>query len=112
MRVTQPIISLQIACLEQRLSFPLVDRGNGRLKSTPGGMLFYAEADKVLAGMNCPSEAVRQIRTALAGSLTADHPSATIYHVIVASCARDRAPSILPQFFLSMPVDKLAPLYA
>ena len=70
------------------------------------------EADKVLTGMNCLSEAVRQIRTALAGSLTADHPSATIYHVIVASCARDRAPSILPQFFLSMPVDKLAPLYA
>ena len=66
------------------------------------------EADKVLTGMNCPSEAVRQIRTAQAGFIIANHPSATIYHVIV----RDRAPSILPQFFLSMPVDKLAPLYA
>ena len=70
------------------------------------------EADKVLTGMNCPSEAVRQIRTAQAGLIIANHPSATIYHVIVASCARDRAPSILPQFFLSMPVDKLGPLYA
>ena len=112
MRVTQPIISLQIACLEQRLSFPLVDRGNGRLKSTPGGMLFYAEADKVLAGMNCPSEAVRQIRTAQAGFIIANHPSATIYHEIVASCVRDREPSVLPQSLLSMLVDKLGPLYA
>ena len=68
------------------------------------------EADKVLTGMNCLSEAVRQIRTALAGSLTADHPSATIYHVIVASCARDREPSVLPQSFLLMLVDKLGPL--
>ena len=101
LRVMQPPVSTQIACL---------DRGDGRLKPTPEGMLFYAEADKMLTGMNCLSEAVRQIRTAQAGFIIANHPSATIYHEIIASCVRDREPSVLPQSFLLMLVDKLGPL--
>ena len=79
MGVTQPAVSAQIARLEQELGFPLFDRTNGRLKPTAEGMLFYAEADKVLAGMDRLSEAARQIRTAQAGRLIiASHPSAAI----------------------------------
>src|SRR5262249_1001151 len=79
MRVTQPAVSAQIARLEQELGFPLFDRSNGRLKPTAEGMLFYAEADKVLSGMDRLSEAARQIRTAQAGWLIiAGHPSAAI----------------------------------
>src|SRR5215813_4116969 len=79
MRVTQPAVSAQIARLEQELGFPLFDRSNGRLKPTAEGMLFYAEADKVLTGMDRLSEAARQIRTAQAGRLIiAGHPSAAI----------------------------------
>jgi len=79
MRVTQPAVSAQIARLEQELGFPLFERSNGRLKPTAEGMLFYAEADKVLTGMDRLSEAARQIRTAQAGRLViASHPSAAI----------------------------------
>jgi DNA-binding transcriptional LysR family regulator len=79
MRVTQPAVSAQIARLEQELGFPLFDRSNGRLKPTAEGMLFYAEADKVLTGMDRLSEAARQIRTAQAGRLIiASHPGAAI----------------------------------
>ena len=75
----QPAVSAQIARLEQELGFPLFDRSNGRLKPTAEGMLFYAEADKVLTGMDRLSEAARQIRTAQAGRLViASHPSAAI----------------------------------
>ena len=79
MRVMQPAVSVQIARLEQELGFPLFDRSNGRLKPTAEGILFYAEADKVLTGMDRLSEAARQIRTAQAGRLIiAGHPSAAI----------------------------------
>jgi len=79
MGVTQPAVSAQIARLEQELGFPLFDRTNGRLKPTAEGMLFYAEADRVLAGMDRLSEAARRIRTAQAGRLIiASHPSAAI----------------------------------
>src|SRR5215470_7271074 len=67
MGVTQPAVSVQIARLEQELGFPLFERTNGRLK--PTGMLFYAEVDKLLAGMDCLSQAARQIRVAQAGRL-------------------------------------------
>src|SRR5262252_966820 len=79
MGVTQPAVSAQIARLEQELGFPLFDRTNGRLRPTAEGMLFYAEADRVLAGMDRLSEAARRIRTAQAGRLIiASHPSAAI----------------------------------
>jgi DNA-binding transcriptional LysR family regulator len=78
MRVTQPTVSLQIARLEQELGFPLFDRSNGRLKPTAEGMPFYAEADKVLTGMDRVSEAARQIRTAQGRLIIASHPSAAI----------------------------------
>ena len=63
-RVTQPAVSAQIARVEQGLSFPLFDPSNERLKPPTEGMLFDAEDDKVLAGMDRLSEAARQIPTA------------------------------------------------
>ena len=76
---TQPAVSAQIARLEQELGFSLFDRSNGRLKPTAEGMLFYAEADKALTGIDRLTEAARQIRTAQVGRLViASHPSAAI----------------------------------
>src|SRR5262249_22286728 len=77
--VTQPAVSAQIARVEQELGFALFDRSNGRLKPTPEGMLFYAEADRALTGMDRLTQAAEQIRTAHVGRLViASHPSAAI----------------------------------
>jgi DNA-binding transcriptional LysR family regulator len=77
--VTQPAVSAQIARLEQELGFLLFERGNGRLKPTPEGLLFYAEASKALTGIDRLTQAALQIRTAQVGHLVvASHPSAAI----------------------------------
>ncbi len=77
--VTQPAVSAQIARLEQELGFSLFDRGNGRLKPTAEGLLFYAEASKALTGIDRLTQAAEQIRTAQMGRLIiASHPSAAI----------------------------------
>src|SRR5262245_47703319 len=77
--VTQPAVSAQIAKLEQELGFSLFDRGNGRLKPTAEGLLFYAEASKALTGIDRLARAAEQIRTAQLGRLIiASHPSAAI----------------------------------
>jgi DNA-binding transcriptional LysR family regulator len=79
MGVSQPAVSAQIARLEQELGFALFDRGNGRLKPTAEGMLFYAEASKALTGIDRLAQAAEQIRTAQLGRLViASHPSAAI----------------------------------
>src|SRR5262245_10856862 len=67
-------VSAQIARLKSRLSFPLFDRSNKRLKPPVEGMLLDVEADKVLTGMDRLSEAAQHIPTA--------HPSP-----IVRACA-------------------------
>jgi len=77
--VTQPAVSAQIARLEQELGFQLFERGNGRLKPTPEGLIFYAEASKALTGIDRLTQAAEQIRTAQVGRLViASHPSAAI----------------------------------
>ena len=50
--VTQPAVSTQIARLEEAIGFALFERSGGRLKPTPEGMLFYAEATRVLQTMD------------------------------------------------------------
>lgn len=95
--VTQPAVSGQIARLEQVLGFSLFDRGNGRLKPTPEGMLFYAEAARALTGIDRLAQAAEQIRTAQLGRLViASHPSASISLLpdLVSSFLADR-PSVL-----------------
>lgn len=97
MGVTQPAVSGQIARLEQELGFSLFDRGNGRLKPTPEGMLFYAEATRALTGIDRLAQAAEQIRTAQLGRLViASHPSAAISLLpdLVASFLADR-PGVL-----------------
>jgi DNA-binding transcriptional LysR family regulator len=77
--VTQPAVSAQIARLEQELGFSLFERGNGRLKPTPEGLLFYAEASKALTGIDRLTQAALQIRTAQVGRLViASNPSTAI----------------------------------
>ena len=79
MGVTQPAVSAQIARLEQELGFSLFDRSNGRLKPTAEGILFYAEANRALNGIDRLAQAAEQIRTAQTRRLViASHPSAAI----------------------------------
>ena len=77
--VTQPAVSTQIARLEEAIGFALFERSGGRLKPTPEGMLFYAEATRVLGEVDRLQSATAQIREGQAGRLAiASHPWAAI----------------------------------
>jgi len=77
--VTQPAVSTQIARLEETIGFALFERSGGRLKPTPEGLLFYAEATRVLGEVDRLETAAAQIREGEAGRLTiASHPWAAI----------------------------------
>jgi DNA-binding transcriptional LysR family regulator len=79
MGVTQPAVSTQIARLEEAIGFALFERSGGRLKPTPEGMLFYAEATRVLGEVDRLQAATAQIREGQAGRLAiASHPWAAI----------------------------------
>jgi DNA-binding transcriptional LysR family regulator len=77
--VTQPAVSTQIARLEEAIGFALFERSGGRLKPTPEGMLFYAEATRVLGEVDRLQATTVQIREGQAGRLAiASHPWAAI----------------------------------
>ncbi len=79
MGVTQPAVSTQIARLEETIGFALFERSGGRLKPTAEGMLFYAEATRVLGEVDRLQAATAQIRDGNAGRLAiASHPWAAI----------------------------------
>ena len=79
MGVSQPAVSTQIARLEESVGFSLFERAGGRLKPTPEGMLFYAEASRVLGEVDRLQAATAQIRQGQSGRLViASHPSASI----------------------------------
>ncbi len=79
MGVTQPAVSTQIARLEETVGFSLFERANGRLKPTAEGILFYAEASRVLGEVDRLQAATVQIREGQSGRLAiASHPSAAI----------------------------------
>jgi DNA-binding transcriptional LysR family regulator len=79
MGVTQPAVSTQIARLEETIGFALFERSGGRLKPTPEGLLFYAEATRVLGEVDRLETAAAQIREGEAGRLAiASHPWAAI----------------------------------
>src|SRR5258707_3184016 len=79
MGVTQPAVSTQIARLEETIGFALFERSGGRLKPTPEGLLFYAEASRVLGEVDRLQAATAQIREGQSGRLViASHPSASI----------------------------------
>jgi DNA-binding transcriptional LysR family regulator len=79
MGVTQPAVSTQIARLEEMVGFALFERSGGRLKPTSEGMLFYAEAMRVLGEFDRLQTTTAQIREGQAGRLTiASHPWAAI----------------------------------
>jgi DNA-binding transcriptional LysR family regulator len=79
MGLTQPAVSTQIARLEETIGFALFERSGGRLKPTPEGLLFYAEATRVLGEVDRLQATTVQIREGQAGRLTiASHPWAAI----------------------------------
>lgn len=77
--LTQPAVSTQIARLEEAIGFALFERSGGRLKPTAEGVLFYAEANRVLGEVDRLQAATAQIREGQAGRLAiASHPWAAI----------------------------------
>jgi DNA-binding transcriptional LysR family regulator len=79
MGITQPAVSSQIAKLEEAVGFSLFERSGGRLKPTSEGMLFYAEASRVLGEVDRLAATTAQIREGQSGRLViASHPSAAI----------------------------------
>jgi DNA-binding transcriptional LysR family regulator len=61
------------------VGFSLFERANGRLKPTAEGILFYAEASRVLGEVDRLQAATAQIREGQSGRLAvASHPSAAI----------------------------------
>ena len=77
--ITQPAVSGQIAKLEESVGFPLFERAGGRLKPTPEGLLFYAEASRVLGEVDRLTATTAQIREGQSGRLViASHPAAAI----------------------------------
>ncbi|WP_421997313.1 LysR family transcriptional regulator [Reyranella sp.] len=77
--LTQPAVSTQIARLEETIGFALFERSGGRLKPTAEGVLFYAEANRVLGEVDRLQAATAQIREGQAGRLAiASHPWAAI----------------------------------
>ena len=93
MGITQPAVSSQIAKLEETVGFSLFERAGGRLKPTPEGMLFYAEASRVLGEVDRLTTTTAQIREGQSGRLViASHPSAAISLLppLVAEFLRER----------------------
>src|SRR6201991_3414347 len=91
--ITQHAVSVQIAKLEESVGFPLFERAGGRLKPTPEGMLFYAEASRVLGEVDRLAATTVQIREGQSGRLViASHPSAPISLLppLVAKFLRER----------------------
>jgi DNA-binding transcriptional LysR family regulator len=79
MGVSQPAVSAQIVRLEESVGFALFERAGGRLKPTAEGLLFYAEASRVLGEVDRLQAATAQIREGQSGRLViASHPSAAI----------------------------------
>ena len=79
MGVSQPAVSAQIVRLEESVGFALFERVGGRLKPTAEGLLFYAEASRVLGEVDRLQAATAQIREGQSGRLViASHPSAAI----------------------------------
>lgn len=79
MGVTQPAVSTQIARLEESVGFSLFERVGGRLKPTAEGLLFYAEASRVLGEVDRLQATTAQIREGQSGRLViASHPAASI----------------------------------
>ena len=79
MGLTQPAVSIQIARLEEACGFSLFERLGGRLRPTAEGMLFYAEASRVLGEVDRLATTTAQIRGGQSGKLViASHPSAAI----------------------------------
>lgn len=79
LRVTQPAVSAQIARLEAQVGFDLFERTGGRLKPTPEGRQFYAEAMHALGMIDRLEQVSSGIRNGRAGSIIiASYPVASV----------------------------------
>jgi DNA-binding transcriptional LysR family regulator len=76
--LTQPAVSAQIARLEATVGFALFERVGRNLKPTPEGLLFYAEATRVLDELDRLQATTERIRQGELGRLViASHPWAS-----------------------------------
>ena len=98
LHVTQPAVSHLITALESDLGFRLFDRIKGRLHPTKDADLFYAEVDKVFAGLESLGRSGRAIRDqARSGLAIAAMPMLSNYFIpIVVKELRENGHEIKP----------------
>ena len=73
LNMAQPTLSSHVASMERELGFELVHRGK-RLRLTPAGKRFCAEAERMVSDYNATIATCREIAAQKAGSLTFERP--------------------------------------
>lgn len=73
LNLAQPTLSSHVASMEKELGFELVHRGK-RLRLTPAGKRFCADAERLVADYNSTLSTCRGIAAQKAGSITFERP--------------------------------------
>ena len=110
LHVTQPAVSHLVSALEQDLGFRLFDRVKGRLHPTEDGRAFYAEVDKVFAGLESLKKRGHAIRDQTTSGLTiAAMPLLSNYFLpMVVHSLRQQGRGITPLRILTYRSDEVA----
>lgn len=110
LHVTQPAVSHLITALEQDLGFRLFDRIKGRLSPTPEGHAFYAEVDKLFAGLESLQKRGHAIRDqATVGLTIAAMPLLSNYFIpLVVSSLRQGGHAVTPLRIMTYRSDEVA----
>lgn len=72
--LAKSVVSKRIAQLEQALGATLLERSTRRISLTPSGLLYMEHARRLLADAAAGGEALRGLRTTLAGSIRVTAP--------------------------------------
>ena len=73
LNLAQPTLSSHVASMEKELGFELVHRGK-RLRLTPSGKRFCADAERLVADYNATIASCRDLASQKAGSITFERP--------------------------------------
>jgi len=80
--LAKSVVSKRLVHLEQALGAVLLARSTRRISLTPAGLLYLAHARQLLANAAAASEALRGLRTTLAGSIRVTAPVSWGHRVV------------------------------
>ncbi len=98
--MTQPPLSRQLQKLERSVGVQLLERDRRRVRLTPAGAAFLAEARRLLALADAAPELARRIGSGSAGTLRLGFTAASAYAVLPPTLHRLRA--ALPDLHLDL----------